>query len=133
MFAKIQIIFVSILLIFWCVYLRDGKCAQLSYNFLWISCHYMNDPWYIYIYILYLYWYLLWSVIYSYTYSFCLSRKYYTQYIVFSSQHFPIFFLSFVYIFLYFPYIFEKFSYFFSYIFQYKPWKACWYFQNTFL
>ena len=41
------------------------------------------------------------------------SRKYYTQFIVFSSQYFPIFFLFFVYIFLYFSYIFEKIFLFF--------------------
>ena len=48
-------------------------------------------------YILYLYWYLQWSIIYSDIYYFCLGRKwkYYTQYIVFSSQYFLIFFLYF--------------------------------------
>ena len=79
MFAKIDVIFVSILLTFRCLYLRDGKFAQLSYNFMGVSCHYMNASFYTY----------------SDTYSFCLSRKYYTQYVVFSSQYFPVFLLIF--------------------------------------
>ena len=44
--------------------------------------------------------------------------KYYTKYIVFSSQYFLIFFLFSVYIFLYFSYIFETF---FSYILNKSP------------
>ena len=47
--------------------------------------------------------------------------KYYTKYIVFSSQYFLIFFLFSVYIFLYFSYIFETFFYFFSYILNKSP------------
>ena len=115
MFAKTERIFVNILLIIWCVYLRDGKFVQLSYNFLWVSCHCMNAPvifestFYIYIDI---YYDLLFTAI-DTLFVWVGSRKCYTQYIVFSSQYF----LFFVYIFLYFSNIFWKFFPIFSPIF----------------
>ena len=122
MLANTERIFVSILLVFWCVYLRDGNCAQLSYNFLYVSILLLYEYPMLYLNcILYLHWYLLWSIIYIDTYSFCLSRK---KEEVFLSQYFPIFFL-FLYIFSYISPTFLKiFSSFFSYIFQCKPWKA---------
>ena len=116
MLANTERIFVSILLVFWCVYLRDGNCAQLSYNFLYVSILLLYECPMLYLNcILYLHWYLLWSIIYIDTYSFCLSRKKEVLHTVHSlfisvfSYIFPIF----VYIFLYFSYIFENFFLFF--------------------
>ena len=125
MFAEIERIFLSILLIFRCVYPWWQLCtARLQIFVSILSLHecpmlYLN-------YVLYLYWYLLWFIIYSDTYSFCLGRKYEVLYTIHSlfisvfSYIFPIFLYIFSFIS---PTFLKFFPYFFSCIFQYKPLK----------
>ena len=105
-----------------CVYLCDGKCAQLSYNFLWVLCHFMNALCYTYLNLHFVFILILWSILIHTLFVWVGCRKYNTQYTVSSSQHFSIFLYIFPYIS---PTFLKKFSYFFSYIFLYKPWKSC--------
>ena len=88
---------------------KNHPCFSLVQPQIIISHIIFKFTFYIYIYI---YYDLLFTVIHTLFVSVG-NRKYYTQYIIFLSQYFLIFFLFFVYLVLYFSYIFQKMFLFF--------------------